>query len=188
MALVPIRLRNARTQDTEIMRSRPAQTVPVRHGRRKVKIRTPSTSTVNYALRMPVDVGVTALTTSHRLHRDSAAKLNGPSAALLLFYAAECGLKAIYMRRQGLDNTAKLDARARSHDLRHLAKELRLSQATVKKLLHYCRAHRDRSVTIDIADWHQAWRYGKLIEPSDETEALACLDALVTWCRTEIRS
>lgn len=100
---------------------------------------------------------------------------DGSSRALLLFYSAECGLKAIYMRRNSLKSTessnAARSASSFSHRLDDLIVILRLPAATV--------APRPADLTVKgapqpaaVGELNQIWRYGG---------ALAAHDAVVNW-------
>jgi hypothetical protein len=75
-----------------------------------------------------VDVGVSDLVRSYVCLRNAATNATGESAHLLLFYGVEYGLKAAYLGKRGISGrgTQDLPHELRSHDLRRLAKELRL--------------------------------------------------------------
>ncbi|OPG13785.1 hypothetical protein B1L11_05885 [Microbispora sp. GKU 823] len=72
---------------------------------------------------------------SFAAQRDAAQSMpDGPPAALLSFYGAECGMKAAILDRLGLRSTAQLPEHLRNHDLHRLAKELRLSPSLCKRM------------------------------------------------------
>ncbi|MES0835508.1 hypothetical protein [Nocardiopsis tropica] len=100
-------------------------------------------------------------------------------ACLLLFYAAECGLKAELIRRSGSRDSVSL---ARSHDLRSLARALNLPGSVMSGLID-CRARHDVNQRVPIRDLHEAWRYGARLDPSDEKKARVALRALIRWCQ-----
>src|SRR5579884_1909088 len=135
---------------------------------------------------MAVEVSWQALRASHRAHHESAARLpeGSPSTQLLLFYAVECGLKAELLRRRKLRHSGELPAELRHHDLRALAKELRLPNLGLRG----CRARardapgQDGSPPVAIDDLHQAWRYGARLEPGCEREVAAALRRLCERC------
>lgn len=103
---------------------------------------------------------------------------------LLRFYAVECGLKAAVVGKEGLNlpSTAGLPFELRTHDLRRLAKELRISPIPVPEA---CRRHHDRTATVSHQDVHQAWRYGARLDDKDEMAFVGALEALALWCRGE---
>jgi hypothetical protein len=111
---------------------------------------------------------------------------------LLMFYAVECGLKAIWLKRQNRTLFNKADIERTGHDLRVIVKELRLgSQYDLPE--HYQLDPAKHGTTHlprngDISILHQAWRYGgQCITPNDIT-CESKLTALLSWIRKEIKS
>lgn len=138
---------------------------------------------------MSVDVGPRSLVNSAVELGDTADRLTGRPSHLLRFYAVECGLKAMILKRRNLRSTSQLDQHLRGHDLRRLAAELRLDAATYRDLRR-CRrraqgGRNDRLV--EPAEMHQAWRYGLGVEPEDEKAFVAGLISLERRCREELR-
>jgi HEPN domain-containing protein len=130
---------------------------------------------------MSVEVGRWALVANReRLARGGEAIVADQQeiACLLLFYAAECGLKATLMDRGGHRASSNLE---RTHDLRELAKELRLPRSITEGLSE-CRTKHDRNLRIPVKELHEAWRYGARLDASDEKAALSALRALISWC------
>ncbi|MGW3012283.1 hypothetical protein ACWC9R_26115 [Streptomyces sp. NPDC001219] len=136
---------------------------------------------------MVLQVGAKALRKRRTELRDSAESVGAGGAlgdlatvGLLLFYAAECGLKERLLTRQGHRDTAALMP---THDLRKLAKELRLPPALGARLegLQSCRLRVPARGSVALADLHQAWRYGATLDAADEKEAQEALRALITW-------
>lgn len=109
---------------------------------------------------------------------------NADSAALLLFYAAECGLKAIYMLRNNLKTTDEvrgnaLSARSYGHNIRNLIQALNISRASIRACPQIV-IKRTGQVG-DPAILHEAWRYGEKIH---HTSAVCeWLTSLIEWCR-----
>lgn len=137
---------------------------------------------------VPVDIGPGALKNNCAELGESADQLLGPPSHLLRFYAVECGLKAALLRRRGLRSTSQLDPDLRHHDLRRLARELRLDATTYRRL-GQCRqrAHSRRAgPPVEPAEMHQAWRYGLGVDPRDEQIFVAGLKSLQRWCREEL--
>lgn len=118
--------------------------------------------------------------------RDGASRQDGSAARLLRFYSVECGLKAAILGKNGLNarGTASLPEQLRNHDLRALAKELKLEASLVRQLSGCRRRHQEAS-PVEPKDLHQAWRYGAALHEEDEKSAEATLVALSEWCRKE---
>jgi hypothetical protein len=130
-------------------------------------------------------VGVADLVRSYVCLRDAAASATGDSAHLLLFYGVECGLKAAYLGKRGINGrgTSDLPQELRNHDLRRLAKELKLDGSRTHQLSACQRRHTHEQV--DHQDLHQAWRYGAALNADDEKKAVQVLNGLSEWCRKE---
>jgi hypothetical protein len=109
---------------------------------------------------------------------------------LLLFYAVECGLKAVWLRRQGRTLFDHCDIERTGHDLRQIMKDLGVgSQFSLPENLQLELAKRNghpfpRNGAISIL--HQAWRYGgKCVSPSD-IECETRLQAILGWITKEL--
>lgn len=139
-----------------------------------------------YPLRdMALDVGWHALRKAYAGHRDARAGLPaGQSAHLLLFYSVECGLKAAMIHRRGIRGANQLESRERGHDVRQLAKALRLSRQLLVDLRD-CRKRSDGSA-VAVHELHEAWRYGTSLETAGENQVVGGLEALNNWCRDEL--
>jgi hypothetical protein len=133
-----------------------------------------------------VDVGVADLIRSYVRLRDAASNAMADSAHLLLFYSVECGLKAAYLGKRGINSrsTQDLPQELRNHDLRRLAKQLRLDGSRSQQLLACRRAH-SNELNVEHQDLHQAWRYGAALNADDEERAVRALSGLSDWCRKE---
>lgn len=130
-----------------------------------------------------VDVGVGELRRSReRLAKQGeAAEQAGESAVsgLLLFYAAECGLKAEVLRWVlQREDTSALPSDLRTHNLRRLAKALNLQDPAPGPDPLRCHRHRD-GTWIEGHDLHEAWRYGAELRADDQKAAMEALKALV---------
>ena len=118
-----------------------------------------------------IPAGVNELRASH-IKLNSAAKANqGPPAHLLLFYAAECGLKYAQLKRMRLWTTEQLGDI--DHDLNALIKSLSVP-AIVLGSAPVLRLARGQNVPCPHSSAHQAWRYGVRIDADDEAK-------FVTW-------
>jgi hypothetical protein len=123
---------------------------------------------------------------ARELHASACRELKNDedSGALLLFYAAECALKAFYMARNNLKDTEEsrgtaLPARHYSHNLVRLISVLNIPRASLKEAPAAVLVR--SGVPIDMSHVHQAWRYGEKINNTP----LICdwLISIVEWCR-----
>jgi hypothetical protein len=116
-----------------------------------------------------------------------AAQTRSESAYLLLFYAAECGLKAAWLKRNRLRTTAQVDLdliTKSGHDLRRWVRELHLPAALGEATVHF---HlRSSGSAYDVSLAHQAWRYGIDIDVDDEAGLVVWLQALCDWAKKEM--
>ncbi|WP_418155385.1 hypothetical protein [Actinoalloteichus caeruleus] len=136
---------------------------------------------------MSIPVRAGDLSRSCRQLREAAESIKeSPPAHLLRYYAAECGLKHALLRRRNGRTTDDLPPQQRKgesgHDLRSLAKELRLADADYREL-RACRRHGSGSVRHH--ELHEAWRYGVRLDAEEERRAVAALDRLVQWAVKE---
>jgi hypothetical protein len=106
---------------------------------------------------------------------------DGPSKLLLYFYAVECGLKHLLVKRSNCRKTDELH-RNPGHDLRGLLKALKVSKSmTGSDTPQHFRLHRDRNESYRISEVHQAWRYGIGVEERDESRIIEYLDRIKNW-------
>ncbi len=77
-----------------------------------------------------VHVNKAQLTTAFRIHQIFANSGDSISHKLLLFYCAECAIKAYYLKKNYLTDTSKIDEglfkKGKGHALDHWAKELNI--------------------------------------------------------------
>ena len=128
---------------------------------------------INVTPMAKIHAGFSELRASH--HRLIAAARTGvgPPAHLLLFYAVECGLKYVHLRRNNLTTTEKLGDL--DHDLSFLIKNLKLSRSAIGDA-PALRLSRGENEHCPPSSAHQAWRYGVRIEETDEAK-------FVTWLK-----
>lgn len=104
------------------------------------------------------------------------------SRNLRLFYAVECGLKLVYLRRNGLRTTAQIqdpELQEKGHDIARWVKELRLPASIVHSSVDFRLTRDGTRYRIEMA--HQAWRYGVSIEETDEANILEYLRTIQKW-------
>lgn len=111
---------------------------------------------------------------------------------LLLFYAAECGLKAIYLRESNADVLDETTIGLKNHDLNQvmdklrMGKEYRLPVSLNLPDLRCAGAVQPRKC--GSGTLNQVWRYGSKCEtPADDTQLEATLERVNEWIAGEIR-
>ncbi|MFF2787762.1 hypothetical protein ACFVT6_13480 [Streptomyces sp. NPDC058049] len=134
-----------------------------------------------------VDVGVSELRRSReRLAKQGeAAEHAGENVVggLLLFYAAECGLKAEVLRWVlHCEDTSSLPSDLRTHNLRRLAKALNLQDPAPGPDPLRCHRHKN-GAWIESHELHEAWRYGAELRADDQKAAVEALKSLVEDAR-----
>jgi hypothetical protein len=105
--------------------------------------------------------------------RVEAQKGNLPHNYLLLFYAAECSLKAVLVRSKGAQTTAGLDEL--THNFSSMLRDLGIPPTVVSPPPRFKLRGASKSFESSVA--HQAWRYGADVDGPDEAE-------LVKWLHT----
>jgi len=119
-----------------------------------------------------------------RLSAERELSKDADTAGLLLFYAAECALKAAYLDRHQLADTAALNAQAKAarsfkHNLTQLIEVLNIPATAVGPLPALV-LQRTRA-PIAHQELHEAWRYGeKVVDVSSITD---WLKSIVIWAR-----
>lgn len=124
----------------------------------------------------------------------TASKANSRNNAhrLLLFYATECGLKAAYLKRQGLDVIEAEIGRRFQHNLNEIMSDLKvggdyllptnLNLASIKK-----RDGTQLPRPCDIGTFNQVWRYGGEFTSDDDGRVEKMLEKINVWIAKEIR-
>jgi hypothetical protein len=113
--------------------------------------------------------GYSELKRAFQSHLEAFAKdRSSKSMLLLLFYAAECGLKWMWLVNNNLKTTSEMERLfpGRGHDLQAWVKVLGLSPRDVPRLPSIKLARDGSSISIELV--HQAWRYGIGLVPLDE--------------------
>lgn len=106
------------------------------------------------------------------------------SAALLLFYAVECGLKSVYMLQNNLKYTdeergSARSARSFSHNIVALTQALNIPRASVLSAPAVVTVRLRLNGTPTVL--HEAWRYGEKIQGTDAI--YNWLKSLLEWCK-----
>lgn len=121
---------------------------------------------------------------------ETAAQGDLATAGLMLFYAAECGLKAEILVSVRARDTTGLPEDLRTHNLRSLAKALGLPP-TAAQAVERCRRIMQGSLGetgqrngwVGPSELHEAWRYGADLDPDDEKRAVQALRHLIKASR-----
>lgn len=109
---------------------------------------------------------------------------------LLVFYAVECGLKAVWLQQKNKEVLEGADIALLGHDLNQLFKDLCIGHQlaalprviTLKPLERP--SPRARCGGVDVL--HQAWRYGVEVKTPDDIEIEQQLDKLNEWIAKEL--
>lgn len=110
---------------------------------------------------------------------------------LLLFYAVECGLKAVWLKRQGRTLFEGDDINRTGHDLRQVLKNLNvgssLSLSENFRLSEVARGQAKLSRNGKFSDLHQVWRYGGKCEAPTDKECEQQLQNVLNWIQGELQ-
>lgn len=110
---------------------------------------------------------------------------------LLLFYAVECGLKAVWLKRKSQAVFDQQDIDKTGHNLRQVLKELNvgaklsLPQDLQLKPMTHKGGNRPRNG--DISVLHQAWRYGGECATPSDNECESQLQQVLYWIEGELK-
>lgn len=110
---------------------------------------------------------------------------------LLLFYAVECGLKAVWLRRQSRTLFDSEDISRTGHDLRQVLKDLRVgSQFQLPENLRLTPITQNANQIPrngDISILHQAWRYGGECTSPNDQDCEVQLQKVLDWIHGELK-
>jgi hypothetical protein len=137
---------------------------------------------------MPIDPNHKTLRRrSTELRSASDACPDQDTRALLLFYAAECMLKALYMMRFSLRSTSAENAKAKSarfyaHRLDNLliALQTRNSDCPARPGVIQLK----NGEPIDVGQLHEAWRYGEKVD--QQHGVIAWLGQVIAYAEARI--
>lgn len=110
---------------------------------------------------------------------------------LLLFYAVECGLKAVWLKDQNRTLFEGADINRVGHDLQQILKDLRVSSDLALPISFQLPPATKGTTSLPrngkFGDVHQAWRYGgKCRAPTDQDCEQQLLKVL-NWIRGELK-
>lgn len=111
---------------------------------------------------------------------------------LLLFYAAECGLKAIYLKDNNAEVLDEDTVGLKSHDLNQVMDKLKMGKEyrlPVNLNLPQLRtAGKMQPRKCGSGSLNQVWRYGSKCEhPADDAQLETTLEKVNEWIAGEIR-
>jgi hypothetical protein len=123
-------------------------------------------------------------------NRSASEKSSDSSSYLLLFYAVECGLKSVWLKRnQRHQKKSKTQDNSLlfkyGHSLDLWVKELKISAKEVGVPPNF-HLDGDRSIILDIGKAHQVWRYGIKIKAEDEQKVVEWLQNICNWIKENI--
>jgi hypothetical protein len=130
-----------------------------------------------------IHAGFNELKRAFLVHSSASVDKDSISYNLLLFYAVESGLKAIYLNNTRLQTTNEIvDKKLWSgggHDLNIWIKEIKMPASDIGHCRNF-KLKRDKfqmTQSCSICHAHQAWRYSIEIDDNDQQE-------LVRWLET----
>ncbi|MBM3946768.1 MAG: hypothetical protein FJ315_05140 [SAR202 cluster bacterium] len=128
-----------------------------------------------------LDASVGELGRAFRSHRAAQPdRDSGPSHHLLLFYAAECGLKHLYLKQKRIPGLGRVGIPVllrEGHNLSLWMREAGLSGVQGMEMTSF-RLARGARRQYPIRQAHEAWRYGPSLEREDESRLLSALHNL----------
>ena len=109
------------------------------------------------------------------------------SHRLLLFYGLECGLKSVYLRRNGINKTNQISNKElqSSHNLLLFVKELKLPAQTAGVLSPSFRLRRDKTA-LPIENAHEVWRYGITMNENDTQKLDKWMHDIHVWVKENL--
>ncbi|MEZ2277629.1 MAG: hypothetical protein ACBR12_12035 [Microcoleus sp.] len=130
---------------------------------------------------------VRGLKQAFNAHKVASQKTTGISSYLLLFYAAECGMKSVWLKRNNLRTTNDIaDSTLLSrdgHNLNTWKKKLRIS-ASIGNAPAFSLAR--GGADLEVAKAHEAWRYGIQMNADQEKELVEWLEKIYNWIKEVI--
>lgn len=110
---------------------------------------------------------------------------------LLLFYAVECGLKAVWLKRQSRSLFEGADIHRMGHDLQQVLKDLKVGSSLSLPESFQLPAASQGTTTLPrnakFGDVHQAWRYGGRCQAPTDQDCEQQLLKVLNWIRGELK-
>lgn len=110
---------------------------------------------------------------------------------LLLFYAVECGLKVVWLKRKNRTLFDGEDISQTGHDLREILKSLKIgANLDLPDDLRLKTVKYNGSITLrtgDISILHQVWRYGGECQSPTDHECEKKLENILSWIQGELK-
>lgn len=110
---------------------------------------------------------------------------------LLLFYAVECGLKAVFLKRQSRTLFEGADIHRMGHDLQQMLKDLKVGSALLLPESFQLPAATQGAASLPrkgkFGDVHQAWRYGGKCQAPTDQDCEQQLLKVLTWIQGELK-
>ena len=110
---------------------------------------------------------------------------------LLLFYAVECGLKAVWLKRQRRTLFEDADINKTGHNLRQVLKDLNvgagLSLPETFRLAMVIHGQAQLPRNGKFGDLHQVWRYGGKCESPTDHDCEQQLQKVLNWIQGELK-
>ncbi|RYD72247.1 MAG: hypothetical protein EOP55_19170 [Sphingobacteriales bacterium] len=129
------------------------------------------------------------------LHAASQQTQKSNAHRLLLFYAIECGLKAMWLKQENRTIFSSEEIQRTGHDLNDVIKQLRLGKKITPDIFHLCDLKNEKRNNISrkgnrLDTLHQAWRYGGQLEavPADDKKMEAELEQINLLIEKELNS
>jgi len=119
------------------------------------------------------------------------SSLRQNSHRLLLFYAVECGLKVVWLKRQNRTLFDGADIHRMGHDLQQVLKDLKvgsdLSLPASFRLPDASQGSHFLPRSSKFGDLHQAWRYGGRCEDPTDQNCEQQLLKVLSWIQGELK-
>lgn len=114
---------------------------------------------------------------------------------LLLFYAVECGLNAVWLKRHSRSLFERADVEQTGHNLRQVLKDLKVGNGlTLPENLQLEEVRQNQRQGLepitragDFSILHQAWRYGGECSTPTDAECERLLQKVLTWIQGELK-
>lgn len=109
---------------------------------------------------------------------------------LLLFYAVECGLKAVYLKRHNKDPLDSQTAAPLAHDLNRILDLLNVAQVLRITPKQFTLPPLQKPLTqrnCRVGELNQVWRYGGMLAQPTDIEVEEKLEAVQVWIAKELQ-